>query len=60
MFSHGGARPDLAQLVRSGIVVDAAEGFMGVAGQGAGGDDVISGLNFDGAVTAGCADEPLD
>ena len=24
------------------------------------GDDVVSGLDFDGAVTAGCADEPLD
>jgi hypothetical protein len=34
--------PDLAQLVRSGIVVDVAEGFMEVAGQGVGGgDDVV-------------------
>ena len=47
--------------MRSGIVVDAAEGFMEVARQGAGGgDDVVSGLDFDGAVTADCSDEPLD
>jgi hypothetical protein len=51
-------RPDLAQLVRSGIVVDAVDGFAEVAGEGVGGgDDVASGLDLDGAVAAGGADE---
>jgi hypothetical protein len=54
-------RPELAQLVRSGIVVDAAEGFVEVAGQGAGGgDDVVTGLDLDGAVAAAGADELAD
>jgi hypothetical protein len=48
----------LAQLVRSGIVVDAAEGLVYVSGQWVGGgDDVVSGLDLDGAVGAGSADE---
>jgi hypothetical protein len=52
--------PDLAQLVRSGIVVDAVEGFIEVVGQGVGGgDDVVSGLDLDGSVAAGGADELL-
>jgi hypothetical protein len=47
--------------VRSGIVVDAVEGFMEVAGQVVGGGDaVVSGLDFDGAAAAGGADEFLD
>jgi hypothetical protein len=37
--------------VRGGIAVDAVEGFVEVAGQGVGGgDDVVTGLDLDGAV----------
>jgi hypothetical protein len=51
----------LAQLVPSGIAVDAVEGFMEVVGQGVGGgDDVVTGLDLDGAVAAGGADELAD
>jgi hypothetical protein len=52
---------ELAQLVRSGIAVDAVEGFMEVMGQGVGGgDDVVTGVDLDGAVAAGGADELAD
>ena len=51
-------KPELAQLVRSGIVVDAAEGLVDVSGQRVGGGDLlVSGLDLDGAVAAGGADE---
>jgi hypothetical protein len=44
--------------VRSGIVVDAAEGLVDVSGQRVGGGDLlVSGLDLDGAVAAGGADE---
>jgi hypothetical protein len=51
--------------VRSGIVVDAAKGFMEVAGQGPAAAVMMMMMwfpawIFDSAVTAGCADEPLD
>jgi hypothetical protein len=37
--------------VQNGIAVDAVEGFMEVVGQGVGGgDDVVIGLDLDGAV----------
>ena len=55
------AWPELAQLVHSGIVVDAAEGLVDVLGQRvSGGDDVVSGLALDGEVAAGGADEFRD
>jgi hypothetical protein len=41
--------------------VDAVEGLAQVVGQGVGsGDDVLSGLDLDGAVAAGCLDESAD
>jgi DNA-binding HxlR family transcriptional regulator len=48
--------------VRSGIALDAVEGFLEVVGQGVGGgDDVVTGLDLDGAVAAGGLheEEPL-
>ena len=48
-------------LVRMGISVDPAEDFVEFAGQRVGGgEDVVSGLDLDGAVAAGGADEFLD
>jgi hypothetical protein len=41
--------------------VDAVEGLVEVRGRGVGGvDDVVSGLDLDGAVVAGGADELAD
>ena len=43
--------PTLLKLVRTRLTVDAVEGFAEVGGQGVGGGDgVVSGLDFDGAV----------
>ena len=40
--------PELAQLVRSGIAVDAAEGFVEVGGQWVGGSDGVgAGMDLD-------------
>ena len=51
-------RPELAQLVRTRVAVDAAESFVEVGRQRVGGgDDVGSGLDLDRLVAAGCADE---
>jgi hypothetical protein len=53
--------PRLVQLIRSGIVVDAAEGLVEVSAQRVGcGDLLVSGLDLDGAVAAGSADEIPD
>jgi hypothetical protein len=47
--------------VRTGIVVDTVEGLVEVAGQGVSGcDDMVSGLDLDGAVAAGGPDELLN
>jgi hypothetical protein len=46
-------RPDLAHLVRTGIVVDAADGFIEFGGQGVGGGMVPVPARLDGAVAAG-------
>ena len=53
--------PDLAQLVRTRIAVDAVKGLAEVVGQGlCGGDGAGSGLDLDSAVAAGSADEFAD
>lgn len=58
---QAGRGPELAQLVRCGIAVDAVEGFLEVGGQRVGGgDDVITGLDLDSAVAAGGPDELPD
>ena len=51
----------LLKLVSTRLAVDAVEGFAEVGGQGVGGGDgVVAGLDFDGAVAAGGADERAD
>jgi oligosaccharide repeat unit polymerase len=55
------AQTRLGSISSQRIVLDAAESFMEVAGQGiGGGDDVVSGLNFYGAVAADDVDEFLN
>jgi hypothetical protein len=52
------APPDFAQLVRTLVVVDAVTGVAEVIGQEVDGDNgVVDGLDLDGLVTAGGADE---
>jgi hypothetical protein len=52
------AVPSWAKLVRTRSAVDAVEGFAEVTGQGVGGGDGVgAGLDLDGSVAAGSADE---
>src|SRR6185437_15180072 len=52
--------PTSLKLVRTWVVVNAIEGAAEVVGQGVGGGDgVVAGLDLDGLVAAGSADELL-